>query len=96
MSEKMSCITPRERHSKMKYSKDPRQWFQVKRSLTPRPRNVLKGVQLWHRIIVGLIRSVRGKDLKLIGVFSFWRLIAKGAVLRVAVMAYQRSAVFKS
>jgi hypothetical protein len=80
----------------MQYSKDPRRWFQVKRSLTPRPRNVLEFVQFWRISLFVLIRSVWGKDLKLIGVSSFWQLIAKGAVLRVAAMAYERSAVFKS
>ena len=80
----------------MKCSKVPRQRFQKKRSLVPRPRIVLRSVQFWRSVVVDPTRSVRDIDLNFVSVSSFWQLIVKGAVLRVAVMAHERNAVFES
>jgi ribose transport system permease protein len=51
--------------------------------------------QLWGTVIGGLILSVLGNGLDLIGVSSFWQLVVKGVVLLVAVMAYERGKVVK-
>ena len=52
--------------------------------------------QLWGTIVGGLILSVLGNGLNLIGVSSFWQLVVKGVVLLVAVMAYERGKVVKA
>jgi predicted ABC-type sugar transport system permease subunit len=53
-------------------------------------------VQFWRSVVVDPTRSVRDIDLNFVSVSSFWQLIVKGAVLRVAVMAHERNAVFES
>ena len=52
--------------------------------------------QLWGTIVGGLILSVLGNGLNLIGVSSFWQLVVKGVVLLAAVMAYERGKVVKA
>ena len=47
-------------------------------------------------VVGGLILSVLGNGLNLIGVSSFWQLVVKGVVLLVAVMAYERGKVVKA
>ncbi len=51
--------------------------------------------QLWGTIVGGLILSVLGNGLNLIGVSSFWQQVVKGVVLLVAVMAYEKGKVVK-
>jgi ribose transport system permease protein len=52
--------------------------------------------QLWGTIVGGLILSVLGNGLNLIGVSSFWQLVVKGVVLLAAVMAYERGKVVRA